>query len=72
MTWATEHTRFTAGASVKGKRVITHGLDAGERVIVGGLMKVRPGLSVAPQVLGAESPTLLSDTQGDFDRAAAR
>ena len=60
------------GASVEGKRVITHGLDAGERVIVGGLMKVRPGLSVAPQVLGAESPTLLSDTQGDFDRAAAR
>ena len=49
------------GASVDGKRVITHGLAVGERVIVGGLMKVRPGLTVAPHAPEGESPTLLSE-----------
>ena len=37
------------GASVEGERVITAGLAPGERVVVGALMKVRPGMTVAPQ-----------------------
>ncbi|MCG8361226.1 MAG: efflux transporter periplasmic adaptor subunit, partial [Kiloniellales bacterium] len=49
------------GASVDGKRVITRGLEVGERVIVGGLMKVRPGLTVAPHAPEGERPTLLSE-----------
>jgi multidrug efflux system membrane fusion protein len=36
------------GASAGGKRVIEKGLEPGEQVIVGGLMVVRPNVSVAP------------------------
>ena len=36
------------GASVSGMRVITSGLSAGEQVIVGGMMVVRPNALVAP------------------------
>ena len=59
----------TLGASVEGKRVITQGLEVGEQVIVGGLMKARPGMTVAPH--GSETPTLVSDKQGGEDTAAA-
>lgn len=37
------------GAAVDGLRVVTDGLKAGERVIVNGLQRVRPGAVVAPQ-----------------------
>ncbi len=37
------------GASVNGLRVVNDGLAAGERIIVNGLQRVRPGATVAPQ-----------------------
>jgi multidrug efflux system membrane fusion protein len=37
------------GASVDGLRVVTGGLSAGERIIVNGLQRVRPGAVVAPE-----------------------
>ncbi len=37
------------GASVDGGRIITNGLNPGERIIVDGLQKVRPGTLIAPQ-----------------------
>lgn len=37
------------GASVDGLRIVTHGLEADERVVVNGLQRVRPGALVAPQ-----------------------
>jgi len=37
------------GASVNGLRVVNDGLVAGERIIVNGLQRVRPGATVAPQ-----------------------
>ncbi|MFS8037509.1 efflux RND transporter periplasmic adaptor subunit [Xanthobacter sp. AM11] len=39
----------TLGAPVDGLRVVTSGLVAGERVVVNGLHRVRPGAVVAPQ-----------------------
>lgn len=39
----------SVGASVQDQRVITAGLQAGEQVIVAGLMRVRPGMTVRPQ-----------------------
>ena len=39
----------TLGASVNGLRVVTSGLKAGERVVVGGLQRVRPGSLLAPK-----------------------
>lgn len=37
------------GAAVDGGRIVTSGLNAGERIVVDGLQKVRPGALVAPQ-----------------------
>lgn len=39
----------TLGPSVDGMRVVTHGLAAGERIVVNGLQRVRPGAQLAPQ-----------------------
>lgn len=38
------------GESVAGKRVITSGLAPGEKVIVEGIIHIRPGMKVAPQI----------------------
>jgi multidrug efflux system membrane fusion protein len=39
----------TLGAPVDGLRVVTNGLQAGERIVVNGLQRIRPGALVAPQ-----------------------
>jgi multidrug efflux system membrane fusion protein len=39
----------TLGASVNGMRVVTQGLQAGERIVVNGVQRVRPGVTVAPE-----------------------
>lgn len=39
----------TLGASVNGLRVVTSGLKGGERVVVGGVQRVRPGSVLAPK-----------------------
>ncbi|NJD88989.1 MAG: efflux RND transporter periplasmic adaptor subunit [Betaproteobacteria bacterium] len=36
------------GASVDGLRIVTRGLEAGERIVVNGLQRVRPGSLVSP------------------------
>lgn len=41
----------TLGASIDGLRTVTSGLKAGETIVVGGLQRIRPGASVAPQTL---------------------
>ncbi len=60
------------GASVGGERVITRGLETGERVVVGGLMKVRPGMRVAPRLLDAKAPAVSSDSQSGIEIAATK
>ena len=40
---------MTLGANVDGLRIVTTGLKPGERVVVNGLQRVRPGSLVAPQ-----------------------
>ena len=37
------------GASVDGMRVVVSGLQAGERIVVNGLQRIRPGVLLAPQ-----------------------
>jgi RND family efflux transporter MFP subunit len=39
----------TLGPAVDGKRIIRSGLQAGEKIIVNGLERVRPGMPVTPQ-----------------------
>lgn len=47
--------RVTLGATVANQRVITSGLGDGDRVIVGGLLSVRPGVAVTSREVSAES-----------------
>ncbi len=41
-----EFRNVTAGTSYEGLRVITKGVKAGEKVVVDGLQKVKPGITV--------------------------
>jgi multidrug efflux system membrane fusion protein len=43
----------TLGGTVNGRRIVTSGLKPGERIIVNGLQRVRPGSAVAPQPAAA-------------------
>lgn len=45
------------GAVVDGLRIVTQGLQGGERVVVNGLHRVRPGTVVAPQPVAMEPQT---------------
>lgn len=46
-----EYREITLGASAGGLRVVTSGLKSGERVVVNGLQRVRPGAPVIPQLV---------------------
>ena len=41
----------TLGVFADGLRVVTNGLTAGERIVVNGLQRVRPGALVAPKLV---------------------
>ena len=45
----------TLGPLVDGMRVVQSGLDANDRVVVNGLMRVRPGVKVSPQLSTASA-----------------
>ena len=45
----------TLGANVDGLRIVTSGLKPGERIIVNGLQRVRPGALIAPQMVAMKS-----------------
>ena len=47
----TEYREVTLGASVDGLRTVLSGLKPGERIVVNGLQRVRPGDVVQPQVV---------------------
>jgi membrane fusion protein, multidrug efflux system len=44
------------GPSVDGLRIVTSGLEPGERVVVNGLQRVRPGALVSPEPVAMGSP----------------
>jgi membrane fusion protein, multidrug efflux system len=43
------------GAAVEGLRVVTNGLEAGERIVVNGLQRVRPGAVVVPEPVAMDT-----------------
>ena len=53
----------TLGASVNGLRVVTTGLKAGERVVVGGVQRVRPGSVLAPKDVAMDAKPELAAQQ---------
>ncbi|MDZ5698526.1 efflux RND transporter periplasmic adaptor subunit [Chelativorans sp. M5D2P16] len=44
--------QVTLGQTAEGLRIVADGLDAGERIVVNGLQRVRPGALVDPQQVG--------------------
>jgi multidrug efflux system membrane fusion protein len=46
-----EYREVTLGANADGMRVVTSGLKGGERIVVNGLQRVRPGVQVIPQLV---------------------
>jgi multidrug efflux system membrane fusion protein len=57
-----EYREITLGVVVDGRRVVTNGLNAGERIVVNGLQRVRPGAQVAPQLVAMDGKELASTT----------
>ena len=55
-----EYREVTLGSVVDGLRVVRTGLNAGEKVIISGLMRVRPGAPVQPELVDmqTEKPVL--------------
>lgn len=51
-----EYRPVQLGTSVGELRVVTAGLKAGERVVVDGLQRVRPGAPIAPQMVAMDAP----------------
>ncbi len=45
------------GPVVDGLRIVREGLDAGERIVVNGLHRVRPGMAVAPKMVAMDGGT---------------
>jgi multidrug efflux system membrane fusion protein len=54
-----EYREVTLGASVEGLRAVTSGLKSGERIVVNGLQRVRPGALIAPQIAGMDGTPLV-------------
>ena len=53
-----EYREVTLGAALAdGLRVVTNGLKSGERIVVNGLQRVRPGALVAPQTVSMNAQT---------------
>ena len=50
----TAYREVTLGASVDGLRIVTNGLKSGERIVVNGLQRVRPGAVVEPQMVSMD------------------
>jgi hypothetical protein len=44
-----ENRRVTLGTAIDGMRVVNTGIQAGDRVVVNGLQRARPGATVVPE-----------------------
>lgn len=60
----------TLGAHVDGLRIVTSGLAAGERVVVNGLQRVRPGMLVAPQQVAMDGRPPAAGQQAEVAAAS--
>ena len=47
--------QVSLGGSANGQRIVTAGLEPGERIVVNGLQRVRPGALLAPQAAEAQA-----------------
>jgi membrane fusion protein, multidrug efflux system len=64
-----QYREVALGAPVNGLRVVTEGLKPGERIVVNGLQRVRPGSLLQPQAVSMEAK---SELKADVKAAAKR
>lgn len=50
-----EYRAVTLGPAIDGLRVVRSGLKAGEKIVVNGLQRVRPGAPIAPQMVAMDA-----------------
>jgi multidrug efflux system membrane fusion protein len=50
-----QYREVTLGPSIEGLRAVTSGLKAGERIVVKGLQRLRPGAVIAPQTVAMDT-----------------
>lgn len=50
-----EYREVSLGVSVDGLRMVTSGLKPGERIVVKGMQRIRPGAPVAPEVIAMDA-----------------
>lgn len=50
------------GGAVEGKRVVRDGLQAGDQIVVNGLQRIRPGMTVAPERIATTEPVPSNST----------
>ena len=68
-----DYREVTLGAVSDGMRVVTSGLKAGERIVVNGLQRVRPGAVVAPQLVSMDGkPVATADNDKQSPAVAQR
>jgi multidrug efflux system membrane fusion protein len=60
----------TLGATVDGLRVVTSGLKPGERIVVNGLHRVKPGALVDPATVAMDGKTEVRKAEADPPRGA--
>ncbi len=53
-----EYRRVETGSLYQGQRIVRDGLDAGEKIIVSGLQRVRPGMAVNANIIQPDSAKL--------------
>jgi multidrug efflux system membrane fusion protein len=58
------------GAAVDGMRIVSSGLQPGERIVVNGMQRVRPGTLVAPQTASMQEKFAQSAAEAAPNRAA--
>jgi len=46
-----QYREIQLGNNVEGLRAVTKGLNAGERIVVNGIQRVRPGAAVVPEMV---------------------
>lgn len=44
------------GGEIGGKRIVRDGLHSGDKIVVNGLQRVRPGMTVAPELVADDTP----------------
>ncbi|WP_417842953.1 efflux RND transporter periplasmic adaptor subunit [Thalassospira sp.] len=59
-----EYREISLGGEQNGMRIVTKGLTDGERIVVEGLQHIRPGMTVAPEVVSMDRRSMV-DASGD-------